>query len=128
MDEGQAREWLDRYGVAWERKDPKSVVGLFTEDATYRETPFDEVMQGRNAIADYWQEIPDTQKDITFSYEVLSVQGDRVFATWHSKYKRVRNDSAIELDGIFVLDFSDEGLCRSLVEWWHMKEEGTTSG
>jgi hypothetical protein len=26
------------------------------------------------------------------------------------------------LDGIFLLEFNDEGLCRDLREWWHRAE------
>lgn len=27
-------------------------------------------------------------------------------------------------DGIFVLDFDENGNCRQLREWWHLKAEG----
>jgi hypothetical protein len=28
----------------------------------------------------------------------------------------------VRLDGVFVLEFSEDGLCRSLREWWHRDE------
>jgi uncharacterized protein (TIGR02246 family) len=110
--------WLERYGRAWERKDPNAAITLFTEDATYRETPFDEVMSGREAIRAYWQQIPDTQDDISFGSEVLHAGGDRAFVHWWARYVRIRDGQRVRLDGAFVLEF-ENGLCRSLREWWH---------
>jgi hypothetical protein len=34
------REWIERYGRAWEMADEESIVTLFTEDARYRSSPF----------------------------------------------------------------------------------------
>ena len=39
--------WLDAYGGAWETKEPAAAADLFTEDATYHETRFDEPMRRR---------------------------------------------------------------------------------
>ena len=94
---------------------------LFTDDATYRETPFDQVMTGRQAIRAYWQEeVLEAQDDISFGSEILHVAGDRAFVNWWCFYLRVRDGARFRLDGAFDLEFDpDTGLCRSLREWWH---------
>jgi hypothetical protein len=94
---------------------------LFTEDATYRETPFEEVMTGRGAIRAYWQaEVADRQDEISFGSDILSLEGDRAFVRWWVSYLRTRDGERFRLDGIFALDFEPAtGLCRSLREWWH---------
>lgn len=121
MDQGALEGWLARYGQAWETADPDAAAALFTEDATYRETPFDEVMEGRGAIRRYWQEIPVTQRDISFGWEVVGT--DPVVVRWRAGYVRVRDGSRIELDGVFLLAFDEtSGLCRTLREWWHLHE------
>jgi SnoaL-like domain len=110
--------WLARYGRAWENADPDAAAALFTEDATYRETPFDEVLTGRDAIRRYWQEIPDTQRDISFGWEVVATEP--VVVRWRASYLRLRDRRRITLDGVFLLEFDDpSGLCRRLREWWH---------
>jgi ketosteroid isomerase-like protein len=94
---------------------------LFTDDATYRETPFDQVMTGRQAIRAYWQEeVLEAQDDISFGSEILHVAGDRAFVHWWSSFLRVEDGRRSRLDGAFDLEFDpDTGLCRSLREWWH---------
>jgi SnoaL-like domain len=121
VDRRTLEDWLARYGRAWEAADPEAAAALFTEDATYRETPFDQVMMGRDAIRRYWQEIPDTQRDISFGWEVVAT--DPVVVRWRAGWVRLRDERRITLDGVFLLEFDEAtGLCRTLREWWHMDE------
>ena len=48
MTEQDVQNWLDEYGCAWVNGDPDKVVTLFSDTATYRETPFDDPMTGRH--------------------------------------------------------------------------------
>jgi SnoaL-like domain len=114
-------DWLARYGRAWETGDPETAAALFTEDATYRETPFDLVITGRDAIRRYWQEIPDTQRDISFGWEVVGTEPAVV--RWRANYLRLRDRRRVRLDGVFLLEFDEpSGRCRTLREWWHIHE------
>lgn len=56
ITEDEARDWLNRYGRAWEAGDRSAVLRLFTPDAAYHETPFAPPMIGHDAIGSYWQE------------------------------------------------------------------------
>lgn len=124
MDENAFSGWLTRYGHAWESGDPLMAADLFTEDATYQETPFDEPMQGRQAIMDYWAEVPITQKEISFSFTPMAVAGDEGIANWRATYIRVSSGAAVTLDGIMLCIFAEDGCCRSFSEWWHRQEVG----
>ena len=119
MDRASVEAWLERYGRAWETRDPSAAAELFTEDAQYLETPFDEPMKGRSAIYRYWSEIPETQRDIAFGFDILSIEENRVLARWWSSYVKIRTGEPTRLDGIFLLEFAEDGRCRSLREWWH---------
>ena len=112
--------WLEAYGRAWETRDPDAVVELFSPGATYRETPFDEEMRGREAIRRYWQQIPDHQRDVEFGYEVELVEPAVV--RWWSAYTRIRDGQRVRLDGVFLLEFDGDGRCIRLREWWHADE------
>lgn len=115
--------WLDGYEEAWETLDADRAAALFTEDATYQDSPYSEPHQGRNGIHDYWSTVTSDQQDVDFSYEVLSVSGNTGIAHWHSELTQKSSGSQVVLDGIFVLEFSPDGLCRTLREWWHVKVE-----
>lgn len=115
--------WLRDYGRAWETRDADLVVTLFTEDATYQETPFVEPMRGRAAIRDYWERaVVRTQEQVQFGFEILSLGEASALAHWQASFVRIRTKSEVKLDGVFLLTFDDQGRCRTLCEWW-MKQE-----
>jgi SnoaL-like domain len=122
MDRKQVEKWLEAYGRAWEGRDPRAAAELFTEDATYQETPFVEPARGRDAIHKYWENVARTQQDIHFQFEVLALTDRGCFAQWHSTFLRLPQNIRLELDGIFLLSFSPQGRCTALREWWHRKE------
>jgi hypothetical protein len=40
MDETAFKHWLDKYGRAWENRDPGEAAELYAEEGSYRVTPF----------------------------------------------------------------------------------------
>jgi ketosteroid isomerase-like protein len=123
MTEQELRAWLDAYGRAWESNDPDAVMQLFTEDARYYETPFDEPFQGSEGVRSYWAGATGSQRDISFSYEVLATLPHRGIARWSAEFTRLASGKRVNLDGVFVLDFAEDGRCRALREWWHASDK-----
>lgn len=117
----KVESWLKGYEEAWETLDADKAAQLFTEDATYQEEPYKDPFQGRKGIHEYWTTVTSDQKDVDFTFEVLSVMGNKSTVHWHSEFIQPSSGSTIILDGIFLLEFTQEGLCRSLKEWWHFK-------
>jgi len=113
--------WLQGYKTAWETRDAGKAAALFSEDATYRDEAFAEPYQGRAGIRKYWTDVTSDQKDVNFTYEVLAVTGNTGIAHWHSELTQPSSGSKVILDGMFVLDFAPDGLCKSLQEWWFIK-------
>ncbi len=125
MTEQDVQHWLDEYGRAWVNGDPDLVVTLFTDTATYRETPFEDPMKGRRAIREYWQHgAADAQENVEFASQVWAVKGDTAIAGWQARLTEKATGVRIELDGVFRLVFSSEqgsSLCTILEEWWHSR-------
>lgn len=124
-DEGLTMEkietWLKGYEQAWEQLDADKAAMLFTENATYQEDPYKEPFKGRTEIHNYWSTVTQDQSDVDFTYEVISVTGNKGVAHWHSEFVQPSTGATVILDGIFVLEFAKGGLCQSLREWWHFK-------
>lgn len=118
----ELKAWLEGYRRAWETRDPEAAAALFSEDAQYYETPFQAPARGRDGVRDYWANATRNQSDVSFSYEIVSVSGDRGMARWWATFRRVSSDETVSLDGVFLLQFEREGLCRELREWWHKAE------
>jgi ketosteroid isomerase-like protein len=116
--------WLRAYGQAWEAGDPDAVAALFTADASYHETPFDEPMVGTEELYRYWSEgAEQAQKNVQFSFIILSKAGQTGIARWCASFERIPSGVQVELDGILTADFDPSGQCRVFREWWHRREK-----
>jgi len=126
MTEQDVQNWLDEYGRAWIYGNPDHVVSLFSDTATYRETPFDEPMRGRHEIREYWQDgAAEAQEDVEFASQVWAVRNDTAIAGWQARFARKASGARVELEGVFRLVFSKEQgtlECTTLEEWSHSRE------
>ncbi len=98
-----AEAWLVRYGAAWERRDPDAAAAIFTEDASYRRTPFVEPFVGREAIREYWGRAVSNVEEVRFRFGTPVVEGDRVAAEWWTTLRRDGEERTIA--GEFLLRF-----------------------
>lgn len=121
IDERAFANWLDRYRQAWEQRDPAAASALFTEQATYRETPYDPPFEGRAEIEAYWAKAVAGQRDVRFTSDILACSGDRGISRWHATFNAVEGGATIDLDGIFLCRFADDSLVAAFEEWWHLK-------
>lgn len=114
--------WLARYGEAWMQADPDLAATLFSDDCRYYETPYSEPCVGRAGVRRYWQVVPEHQRDVRFGFRLLAVEGDSAVAHWTASFVRLASGARVRLDGVFLLEFTDGGLCHTLREWWHRAE------
>ena len=54
MTHDDANRWLQAYVDAWRSYDPAAIAALFTDDARYRYHPWDDPVEGRDAIVADW--------------------------------------------------------------------------
>ncbi len=117
------KEWLDSYGAAWQDGDAQAAIDLFTDDAEYYETPFDDPMVGRDAIQRYWSEgAGESQKDVRFLHETMTVVGAKGLARWQATFVRIPSGNHVVLDGFLMAEFDGEAKCSVFREWWHRRE------
>lgn len=55
--------WIEAYGRAWETGDEELMATLFTDDASYRSSPFREPFRGHDEMRAYWRRNAGTQRD-----------------------------------------------------------------
>ena len=117
------KSWLDAYGQAWVNRSPEAAAALFTDDGSYRVTPFFEPLRGRKAIFEYWSEVARTEEHVKFDYEILVANADLNIARWTASFVIVPPGLQTRLDGIFLISLDEAGRCKSLQEWWHKEQE-----
>jgi ketosteroid isomerase-like protein len=111
------RSWTEAYQRAWQEADPAAAGALFTDDATYQVTPFDEPMRGRAAIEGYWRRATGSQEERAIACTVLAEGDPENFV--HFRADLVSDGEAVVLDGVLAVARGDDGRCTALREWWH---------
>ena len=132
MDTAAVTAWLDAYVAAWKSYDPEQIGALFSGDVRYRFHPYDEPVEGRDAVVESWlgegehEGAPGRDEDGTYdaSYRPIAVDGDVAVAIGSSTYTRGPGGPIGEVyDNCFVIRFDGDGRCREFTEWF-MKRPG----
>lgn len=119
MNGVELEKWLQAYGKAWETRDARAASELFAHQARYHETPFAEPAVGRQGVLKYWTKATQGQRDVSFTFEIVTLELDTAVVRWSAELTRAASESRRMLDGVFLLSFDEVGLCTELREWWH---------
>jgi hypothetical protein len=120
MERAAVVEWLEAYVHAWETYSPDAIGDLFTEHASYSFHPYDAPVIGRQAIVDAWLKEPDAPGTFEANYKPIAIDGDVAVVNGRSRY--FKDSSRVELtkewDNLYVIEFDQDGRCRSFREWY----------
>jgi hypothetical protein len=107
--------WIEDYERAWRTPGTALLEQLFVSDATYLAAPFESVIQGRDAIASFWEaerEGPD--ESFSMAWEPVAVENNvgvaRVEVRYGSPTTRIYRD-------LWIVTLSGDGLCSHFEEW-----------
>ena|SRR6266480_926894 len=112
-------EWIERYARAWETADEDLLVSLFTEDAGYRSSPFQEGFHGHEEIRSYWRRAAGSQRETRVVMGRPFVDGARVTVEWWTTM--IDDGEERTLPGCLLLHFDADGRCSDLREYWNLE-------
>jgi hypothetical protein len=112
-------EWIRGYAEAWETADEDLIVSLFTEDASYRSSPFREPFRGHEEIRAYWRREAGAQRDTRVRMGEPFGARDRVAVEWWTTM--VDEGEPVTLPGCLLLRFAADGRCYDLREYWNLE-------
>jgi ketosteroid isomerase-like protein len=127
MDRTDVARWLTEYVEAWKAYDRDAIGALFSEDVKYRYHPYDEPIQGREAVVQSWlgegehegASTPDAEGTYEARYEPIAVDGDVAVATGSSSYTKEPGGPVDRIyDNCFVMRFDADGRCREFTEYY----------
>jgi ketosteroid isomerase-like protein len=107
--------WLAGYEAAWRAPGTTALAGIFTEDATYLHSPYEEPIVGLDAIRRMWEEDRDGPDEVfTLATDILAVDGAIAIVRAEVRYgDPVRQ----EYRDLWVVELCDDGRCRWFEEW-----------
>lgn len=107
--------WVDAYERAWRAPGTDGIPALFTDDATYLQSPYEEPVVGVEAIGRMWEAEREGPDEVfTLSTEVVAVDGPTAVVRAEVRYGRpVRQ----EYRDLWILRLEADGRCSWFEEW-----------
>jgi len=68
--------------------------------------------------------VPDNQKDIEYSYEILAENEDNGIVHFRLARTTLPDEHRLEMDGIFQISLDEEGRCTLFRQWRTVREIG----
>ena len=107
--------WITAYETAWRREGTATLRQLFTDDATYQPAPFDDLLVGLDAIAEFWEDEREGPNEVfTLSSEIVAAQGATAVARLEVIYGDPPHRTYRDL---WIITLASDGRCRHFEEW-----------
>jgi ketosteroid isomerase-like protein len=124
-DRAQVSRWLAEYEAAWRSPGTARLAKLFTEDVTYRQSPYEEAVAGLEAVGRMWDAAragPD--EGFTLATSILAVDGDTAVVRAEVHYTEPEQ----EYRDLWIIQLAGDGRCRSFEEWPYWPGRPYTAG
>jgi ketosteroid isomerase-like protein len=125
-DRSGVSAWIEAYERAWRSVGTAQLAELFSEDASYRMSPYEEPVRGLTAIGALWErERESADEEFAMTAEIVAVEGDTAVARVEVAY-----GNGDEYRDLWIVRFDGDGRCREFEEWpfWPEREIPTLGG
>jgi ketosteroid isomerase-like protein len=114
-DRARVRRWLAGYEAAWRAPGTAGLAGLFTGDASYRQSPYDQAIAGLDSIKRMWEQERDGPDEVfTLATEIVAVDGPTAVVRAEVCYG---DPARQQYRDLWVIGFADDGRCAWFEEW-----------
>jgi ketosteroid isomerase-like protein len=115
LSHAEASAWISAYERAWRTAGTDQLRSLFTEEASYRMSPYEEPATGLIEIAELWErerQGPDEEFEMT--HEVVAVEGDTAVIRVEVHYG---GTDRLRYRDLWIVRIAADGRCREFEEW-----------
>jgi ketosteroid isomerase-like protein len=124
----QVASWVAAYERAWRTSGTDMLAQIFTPDATYRQGPYAEPVNGLPAISRMWEEERQGPDEVfSMTSDIVAVDGATAVVRVEVGYgDPVRQ----EYRDLWVMRFASDGRCASFEEWpfWPKRPDAADAG
>ena len=107
--------WVERYERAWRTPGTEGLEALFTADASYLLSPYEEPVVGLDAIRRMWDDEREGPDEVfTLSTEIVAVDGDTAVVRAEVRYGEPLRQ---EYRDLWILHLHADGRCSWFEEW-----------
>ena len=107
--------WLADYEAAWRTPGTEGLAQIFTEDATYLQSPYAEPVAGLDAIRRMWDEEREGPEEVfTLATEIVAVDGPAAVVRAEVRYGDPLRQ---EYRDLWIMQLAVDGRCNWFEEW-----------
>jgi ketosteroid isomerase-like protein len=111
--------------AAWRAPGTEGLTGIFTDDASYRQSPYEDPVVGLDAIRRMWDEERDGPDEVfTLATGILAVDGPTAVVRAEVRYG---DPPRQEYRDLWVMRLRDDGRCSWFEEWPYWPERPRTA-
>jgi ketosteroid isomerase-like protein len=108
-------KWLAGYETAWRTKGTAGLAALFTEDASYLQSPYDKAVTGLAAIGRMWEREREGPDEVfTLATEIIAVDGPVAVVRAEVSYG---DPPTQQYRDLWVIRFAGDGRSERFEEW-----------
>lgn len=111
------RALLGQFAEGWNQGDPGRMADAFLPEGVFQPGPFETPLRGRQAILDYWREVPLAQSDVSFRYGELFVAGPWFSTEFRCTYQRRRTGERVDVKGALFCETRDGKIAEMRILW-----------
>jgi ketosteroid isomerase-like protein len=96
------------------------MMGVFSADPVFIETPFAEPLKGIDAVRGYWADVPMHQSEITFTSGEIFAAGPWFSTEFKCTFRRRRTGEWVEARGAIFCE-TDGSKITEMRMYWHRR-------
>ena len=114
-DRAAVSRWLAGYEAACRAPGTESLAGIFTDDASYRQSPYMEPVVGLDAIRRMWEEEREAPDEVfTLATQIVAVDGPMAVVRAEVGYS---DPVSQEYRDLWLIRLAEDGRCSWFEEW-----------
>jgi ketosteroid isomerase-like protein len=126
IDRALVSRWLAGYEAAWRSAGTQSLAGLFTGDATYLQSPYEQPVTGLEAIRRMWeQEREGPDEAFALATSIVAVDDPTAVVRAEVIYG---DPPGQQYRDLWVIRFAADGRCAWFEEWPYWPEHPYSAG
>jgi ketosteroid isomerase-like protein len=114
-DRAAVSRWLAGYEAAWRAPGTDGLAEIFTEDASYRQSPYEEPVIGLHAIRRMWEQEREGPDEVfALATQIVAVEGPAAVVRAEVGYGDPVHQ---EYRDLWVIRLGEDGRCSWFEEW-----------
>jgi ketosteroid isomerase-like protein len=117
------RSLIDIFGNGWSKGDIELLMGIYSPDPVFIETPFSTPIRGLADIRRYWADVPYHQSEVTFASGEIFAAGPWFSTEFKCVFRRRRTGEWVDARGAIFCE-TEGGRISEMRMYWHRWNSG----